>query len=197
MLRFLVRSLLLSSLPLGTAAVAAAVPLGSDAFVPFNPPTGAPLVGDSIVGPNAVETFDPVARAQLLVQQIPRMWSGTYRSFDTAESVPVQLRLTSLDALGQMIDLRGELLIGGVSAPVQGNLNAESDQLDLLVLCECTTLAGLEVGGSFAGLQGFQLSGWQAPRLTNQGGRLELLPAAASSAQAGNPSTPGSVRGLW
>jgi hypothetical protein len=193
--RSVLRSLFLSVLPLWSGAALAAVPLGSDGFVPFNPPVGAPLTGDSIVGPNAVETFDPVVRAQLLVEQIPRSWSGTYRSFDSGETVPVQLRLASLSALGQMVDLRGELVVGGVSAPVQGNLNAESDQLDLLVLCDCQTVGTLEVGGSFAGLQGLQLSGWQAPRLTSQGGRLELLPVAASQPPQG--SAQGQVRGLW
>jgi len=197
-LRPVLRSLWLSALPLLPAAGLAAVPLGSDAFVPFNPPAGASLLGDSIVGANAVETFDPVVRAQLLAQQIPRSWSGTYRSFDSGEAVPVQLRLASFNALGQMVDLRGELVIGGASAPVQGNLNAESDQLDLLVLCDCQTLGGLEIGGSFAGLQGLQLSGWQAPRLTNQGGRLELLPVSqAAPAQPAAGSAGRQIRGLW
>jgi hypothetical protein len=100
--------------------------------------------------------------------------------------------------MGQIVNLRGELSIAGITVPVQGNLNAESDQLDLLVLCACKDVAGLEIGGSFSGLQGFQLSGWQAPRLTNQGGRLALLPIALPAPADGRqPSVGSSVRGLW
>jgi len=71
------------------------------------------------------------------------------------------------------------MTLGSVSTPVQGNLNAKSDQLDLLILGDATAV-GLEPGGSFLGLQTFQLSGWEAPRLTSPGGKLELSPAAGS-----------------
>jgi hypothetical protein len=193
--RIAARTLLFCGLPLAASSALAAIPLGSDAFVPFGPPLSQPAVGmlsgDGIVGADAVETFDPVARAQLLSQEISRTWSGSYQSFDSGQSLPVQLQLSTVEAMGQMVNLRGEISIGGVVAPVQGNLNAESDQLDLLVLCDCRDVAGLEIGGSFSGLQGFQLSGWQAPRLTNQGGRLALMPMAAQA-----PSF-GPVRGLW
>jgi hypothetical protein len=50
--------------------------------------------------------------------------------------------------------------------------------------------AGLEDGGAFLGLQAFSLSGWNAPRLTKQGGELVLNPA-----QVGGSGRP--VRGLW
>lgn len=198
MFRIAARTLLFSGLPLVTNAALAATPLGSDAFIPFNPPVAGVLSGDGIVGSDAVETFDPVARAQLLSQEISRTWSGTYQSFDTGAVVPVELQLSSLEAMGQIVNLRGTITIAGVAVPVQGNLNAESDQLDLLVLCDCKDVAGLEIGGSFSGLQGLQLSGWQAPRLTNQGGRLALLPIAASAAAPGGQPAVGSpVRGLW
>jgi hypothetical protein len=191
-------TLLFCGLPLIANGALAATPLGSDGFIPFNPPVAGMLAGDGIVGADAVETFDPVARAQLLSQEISRTWSGTYQSFDTGAIVPVELQLSSLEAMGQIVNLRGTLTIAGVAVPVQGNLNAESDQLDLLVLCDCKDVAGLEIGGSFSGLQGFQLSGWQAPRLTNQGGRLALLPIAAPVTEQGRqPSGPGPVRGLW
>jgi hypothetical protein len=191
-------TLLFCGLPLIANGALAATPLGSDGFIPFNPPVAGMLAGDVIVGADAVETFDPVARAQLLSQEISRTWSGTYQSFDTGAIVPVELQLSSLEAMGQIVNLRGTLTIAGVAVPVQGNLNAESDQLDLLVLCDCKDVAGLEIGGSFSGLQGFQLSGWQAPRLTNQGGRLALLPIAAPVTEQGRqPSGPGPVRGLW
>ena len=180
-------------------AAHAATPLGSDSFIPFNPPSAGMLTGDGVVGPEvAVETFDPVARAQLLAQQVTRTWSGTYQSFDTGQVVPVQLQLTSLVPMGQIVDLRGDITIAGVTAAVQGNLHAESDQLDLLILCDCKDVAGLEIGGSFSGLQGFQLSGWQAPRLSNQGGRLALMPVAGPApAAAAQPSQAVPVRGLW
>jgi hypothetical protein len=194
--RIAARTLLFCGLPLVATGALAATPLGSDGFIPFNPPVAGMLSGDGIVGADAVETFDPVARAQLLSQEISRTWSGTYQSFDTGSVVPVQLQLSSLEAMGQIVYLRGEMSIGGTTVPVQGNLNAESDQLDLLVLCACKDVAGLEIGGSFSGLQGFQLSGWQAPRLTNQGGRLALLPMAAQ-ADGRQPSVGSPVRGLW
>ena len=197
MFRIAARTLLFCGLPLLANGALAATPLGSDGFIPFNPPAAGMLTGDGIVGADAVETFDPVARAQLLIQEISRTWSGTYQSFDTGSVVPVQLQLSSLEAMGQIVNLRGEISIAGITVPVQGTLNAESDQLDLLVLCECKDVGGLEIGGSFSGLQGFQLSGWQAPRLTNQGGRLALLPMAAPVAADGRqPSVGGPVRGL-
>ena len=198
MFRIAARTLLFCGLPLIANGALAATPLGSDGFIPFNPPVAGILAGDGIVGVDAVETFDPVARAQLLSKEISRTWNGTYQSFDTGSVVPVQLQLSSLEAMGQIVYLRGEISIGGITAPVQGNLNAESDQLDLLVLCECKDVAGLEIGGSFSGLQGFQLAGWQAPRLTNQGGRLALLPIAApAAADSLKPAIGSPVRGLW
>lgn len=198
MYRFAAHTLLFSGLSLLSTAAPAATPLGSDGFIPFNPPAAEVLSPDGVVGSDAVETFDPVARAQLLSQEISRTWSGTYQSFDTGAVVPVELRLSSLEPMGQIVNLRGTITIAGVAVPVQGNLNAESDQLELLMLCDCKEIAGLEIGGSFSGLQGFQLSGWQAPRLTNQGGRLALLPIAApAAASPGQPAADGAVRGLW
>ena len=100
----------------------------------------------------------------------------------------VQLDLASATALGQMIDLRGQITVGSTTLPVQGNLNANSDQLDLLLLGDVSA-AGLEDGGLFLGLQGFSLAGWSAPRLTNPGGQLVLNPVGSSTSPA--------VRGLW
>ena len=101
----------------------------------------------------------------------------------------VELTLTGLKAMGQMVDLRGEMRIGSISTPVQGNLNAKSDQLDLLPLSPELT-DDLEIGGRFLGLQDFSLAGWEAPRLTNPGGRLDLSRSCAVS-----ESTP--IRALW
>jgi hypothetical protein len=57
------------------------------------------------------------------------------------------------------------------------NINAKSDQLDLIPLTETLDL-GLEPGGAFQGLQGLSLSGWNAPRFVSPGGRLQLVPGA-------------------
>ena len=136
-----------------------------------------------------VERFDPVARASSLAISMPREWCGSYTSFTSGSSVDVKLTFASVRPIGQMLDLRGSMQIGTISTPVQGNLNATSDQVDLL------PLAGqlgdeLEAGGSFLALQGMALSSWQAPRITNRSGSLNL-----------SPSCPGSeapaVRALW
>ena len=188
----------LAVLPLLAAPTQAATPLASQGFVPFTPPVAATMGGESLSGLGGAETFDPVARAQLLAREMPLNWSGVYQPFGGAQSVNAELRLASVTPMGQMIDLRGELSVGGVTTPVQGNLNAESDQLDLLMLCDCE-VAGLERGGVFTGLQGLQLSGWQAPRLTNPGGRLDLKPTTTSRTayQAGSGQAGSTVRGLW
>ena len=80
---------------------------------------------------------------------MPRRWGGTYLAYGTAgASQAVKLDLASVTPVGQMIVLRGTMTIGSVSTPVQGNLNAKSDQLDLLVLGDANA-AGLELGGQF------------------------------------------------
>lgn len=171
----------------------AATPLPSSAFVPFVPPaTSADAAEPFSTGP--VETFDPVGRSQLLAEELPRTWSGSYRPDGGGPVLPVQLQLESLTPIGQLVDVRGRMTIAGVETRVQGNLNAKSDQLDLLLLAN-TLPAGMEPGGDVMGLQGFSLSGWQPPRLTSLGGRLELMPGgkAGSSARA-DASTP---RGIW
>lgn len=166
---------------------ASPVPLGG--LVPFSLPSPAPL--ESLEGDlNSVELFDPLARAQQLADQLPRAWSGSYQAFGGGAPVPVQLRIAALTPMGQMVDIRGELTMGGVTTAVQGNLNAKSDQLEILPLIDNLGL-GLEPGGEFLGLQGFSPSGWNAPRLTNPGGRLVLEPEAAAPA----PAAP--IRGLW
>ena len=172
----------------GGVAARAQVPLDSDAF--------GGLPDPSVPVMQAVETFDPVARAQLLARDLPLFWSGTYQAFGSSELVPVQMRLAPPRAIGLVVDLRGEMRVGEVVSPVQGNLNARSDQLDLLLL-RPVGLASLEPGGVFIGLQGLSLSGWQASRLINPGGRLELSPLAAAvpMGPAETPAAP--VRGLW
>ncbi len=174
----------------------AAVPLPVGSVVPFNAPAVAPMAGISAfqaeLGP--VETFDPVARAQDLALTIPRSWTGTYQSFIDGRVVPAELRLASVVAMGQMLDLRGELTVAGVTTPVQGNFNAKSDQLDLLPL-EGNPGSALELGGAFQGLQGVYLAGWNAPRLTHPGGVLDLRPPAPAPRPVIRKAVP--VRGLW
>ena len=137
----------------------------------------------------SVESFDPVARAADLAATLPRQWCGNYTSFSSNSTVDVELTLTRLKPMGQMVDLRGEMRIGSISTPVQGNLNAKSDQLDLLPLSPELT-DDMEIGGRFLGLQDFSLAGWEAPRLTNPGGRLDLTRSCAVSESA-------PIRALW
>ena len=133
-------------------------------------------------------------RAVSLASSLPRTWCGTFQPFDGNPTVDVTLELTSLTAMGQMVDLRGSMTLGSVITPVQGNLHAKSDQLDLIPLAD-PLIAGVEPGGLFLGLQGFSPTSWQSPRLINAadpstgvGGRLALT----SSCQAEIPVQP-----LW
>ena len=177
-------------------------PLPSDAFAPVVPPSSrlsAPGQGSGalMIESSPVETFDPIARAGLIATQMPRLWNGSYTPFDRGVPVPVSLAIASTGSAGQMVVMRGTITIAGVASPVQGNLNAKSDQLDLLVLGEAPG-ADLGTGGAFQGLQGLSLSGWNANRLTMMGGRLQLQPVPGSqklAAQTGPEAEP--IRGLW
>ncbi|CAK6701943.1 hypothetical protein [Synechococcus sp. CBW1107] len=184
-------ALLLAAMPL----TATPAPPRND-FVPFTTP--APYGSSPVLGVfEPVETFDPIARALVMAQQMPRDWVGSYQPFGGAP-VSVDLRLASTTAIGQMVDLRGQITVGSVTWPVQGNLNAKSDQIDLLLLCSKCDVAGLEAGGEFQGLQGLQLSGWNAPRLTGMGGRLELQPAVNNVSMPAAPAAVRTrIRGLW
>ena len=121
----------------------------------------------------SVEKFDPVARAAEIASSIPRKWCGTYRSFAEEANIDVTLTFSKVNSIGQMVDLHGEMSLGSLKTPVHGNLNAKSDQLELIPLAD-KLMPGLEPGGSFVGLQGAQLFSWKSPRLDNPGGRLEL-----------------------
>ena len=171
----------------------AATPLPVGSTVPAIEPMSVqqslpPGFGEQI----QVETFDPVARAAVLATQMPRLWSGTYQSFNGQAPLTVQVSLSSAISLGQMVDMRGTMTVGGTTVPIQGNLNAKSDQLDLLLLGGISA-AGLEDGGEFRGLQGLTLTGWRSSRLTHPGGLLVLTAANADSTS--RSATP--VRGLW
>lgn len=160
-----------------------------EVFVPFTPP----VVPPAEMPTTGVESYDPVGRAQLIAERIPRSWRGTYRPFGGNTVLPATLLIQRVTPLGQMVDLRGELSLAGVKSPVQGNINAKSNQLDLLLLGN--TLGGvLEPGGEFQGQQGLSLSGWLPDRLTGLGGRLQLNPGPVAAPVA---SSGGTVRGLW
>ena len=162
------------------------LPTGEMVF-PFTPPVASPAEMPS----QGVESYDPVGRAELIAERIPRTWRGTYRPFGGRATLPAVLLLQQVTPLGQMVDLRGELSLAGRKSPVQGNINAKSNQLDLLVLGNSLGDV-LEPGGEFQGQQGLSLSGWLPDRLTGLGGRLQLSPGPAPVAASG-----GVVRGLW
>lgn len=169
---------LLAALPLLAAALPAqAQAIKPGAMVPFDPTS--PVVRSQLqaVQTDTVEQFDPVARAKALAKDLPRRWSGTYLPKTAGTAQSVRLDLASLTPVGQMLVIKGTMTIGSLTSPVQGNINAKSDQLDLLLLGD-TAAAGLEPGGVFQGLQTFQLSDWESPRLTNTGGKLQLTATA-------------------
>jgi len=188
-------------LPLAPAALPvllALTPLPSDTFVPSVPAAGPRATGlESLVNSASVETFDPIGRAALIAAQMPRQWSGSYGSFQGGKPVPVRLAIASAIPQGQMVVIEGRIQVDGVESAVQGNLNAKSDQLDLLVLGDAPG-PDLDAGGFFQGLQGMNLSGWNPDRLTAMGGRLQLQPVAGSEAPGkGAPAGGGLIRGLW
>ena len=164
--------LLAMDLPAGSQ-----VPFQSNPQLPLDPiQLAVPLTHNEF----EVEGFDPVARAAELAVSLPRQWCGTFEPFDGNPTVDVTLDITQMTAMGQMVDLRGTMTLGSVTTPVQGNLHARSDQLDLIPLGD-PLIAGLEPGGVFLGLQMFSPTSWQTPRLINVanpstgvGGRLAL-----------------------
>ncbi len=176
----------------------AATTLGVGDIVPFKaPPRSEQAADTAVLGELApIDTFDPVARAALITSQLPRQWNGTYQAFNGGSVLPVTLKLVYVRALGQMVDLHGEMTVGSVAVPVQGNLNAKSDQLDLLVLAT-NKVAGLEMGGEFQGLESLALNGWIAPRLTNSGGQLVLNPVQVAGQTPRGVTKSQPVKGLW
>ncbi|WP_063404295.1 hypothetical protein [Prochlorococcus marinus] len=170
-----------------------AMDLSIDSQVPFELtlPLDSSQLALPLVVEGSVQRFDPLARAVDLAETMPRQWCGTYKSFADGSNVDVNLELSKLTPIGQIIDLRGEMRLGSVTTPVQGNLNAKSDQLELLPLSD-QLIPGVEPGGFFIGLQELTMVGWQAPRLTNKGGMLDLN--SSCSVQASEPLP---IRGLW
>jgi hypothetical protein len=166
------------------------------AFVPFTPPAQGvlgPLQVEPLDPLNAdriqVDSFDPEARAQYLAESMPRLWRGAMSTKNAPRSITAELKINRLVAIGQRLDLFGVLTLAGQSVPVQANINAKSDQMDMLLLGDKLPV-GLEAGGEFQGLEMLKLSSWEGPRLTSAGAILELAPVVAST-----PAP--AVRGLW
>ena len=180
-------------MPAGTA-------MPAPTYVPFKAPkpTNIQELNQATGGQSySVETFDTTGRAKVLARELPRFWSGNYQAFASGTALPVQLKLTGAKAIGQVVELRGDISIEGVKSPVQGTISAESDQLDLLVLGNQLG-GGLQPGGSFQGLEGLELSGWNANRLTEMGGRLSLSPVSGGAgAAASKTGRSQPVQGLW
>ena len=121
----------------------------------------------------SVDNFDPIARAKFISKSLPRKLCGTYMSFDNDSSHDVILSFLKIRPTGQMINLKGNMQIGQYFFPVQGNLNAKSEQFELLPLTN-VALSILGSSGSFSGLQGVNLLAWNPSSFTNKGGRLSL-----------------------
>tara|TARA_Y100001968_G_C19368977_1_gene724062 strand:+ start:615 stop:1169 length:555 start_codon:yes stop_codon:yes gene_type:complete len=121
----------------------------------------------------SVDDFDPVSRAKSLTKTLPRKLCGTFLSFQNKESSNVQLNFSTFQPIGQMILLEGEIFLADTQTKFTGILNAKSDQLEILPLSD-NSIAGLDPGGYFVGLQGTSLFTWKSSKLDNPGGRLEL-----------------------
>ena len=135
-----------------------------------------------------VRDFDPIKRARKLTLELPRQWQGTLRLAKSTEQLPADLVIDRLVPLEAMVDVFGQLTIAGQTVPVQGNLNAATDQLSLVPQGDVLP-AELEPGGNFLGLQMFNISMWIGPRLTSRAALLSLQPITSYQEPP--------VRGLW
>jgi len=120
-----------------------------------------------------VESFDPVLRAKALAESIPKNWCGTYQSFSDESEVDIFLTIESAIATGQIVDFRGEMIIGKVQTAFQGHLNAKSDQLELIPINKSDE-EFIYPHGKFMGLQGARILGWKPNNLNSPGGRLDF-----------------------
>jgi len=122
----------------------------------------------------SVENFDPVEQAKELAKKLSRKWCGTYRSFNDGSKFDVTLLFSQVEFIGQIVDLRGEIFIDGLRAKVRGNLNAKSNQIELIVISD-QLIVDIEPGSVFFGLEGMRSLVNKASRLNNLGGRLDML----------------------
>ena len=121
----------------------------------------------------SVENFDPVLRAKELAESIPKHWCGSYRSFSDESELDIRLTIQTVKAIGQIVDFRGDMMIGRFKTAFQGHLNAKSDQLELIPISN----SGEEFiypYGKFMGLQGASILGWKPTNLNSPGGRLNF-----------------------
>ena len=121
----------------------------------------------------SVENFDPEERAKELVKTISRKWCGTYSSFKDGSSQTATLLISKVKPIGQIVALQGQLLINGRNTQIRGNLNAKSNQIELIPLSN-KWIFDIEPGGIFVGLQGPKRFIFNSPRLTDYGGILDL-----------------------
>ncbi len=139
-----------------------------------------------------VENFDPVSRAKEIAKSMPRELCGVYRSFsEDSKDTDVKIVFSSIQPIGQIINLRGNMIFGSITTPLQGNLNAKSDQLDLIPLSD-KVVAGIEPGGRFLGLQGPNLLGWEAASFIKPGGMLKLSRSCDDTS-----SKAPAIRAIW
>ncbi len=136
-------------------------------------PSETPIEIVPYVLEGSVDNFDPVVRAKELERQISPQWCGEYISFNEENDLDILITFSEVKATGQLVNLRGEMQIGKNNVPVVGSLNAKSNQLELIPYLG-NLLIDLEPGGSFLGLQGNKILGWNSPRLDHPGGRLEI-----------------------
>ena len=124
----------------------------------------------------SVESFDPVLKAKKLAETMPRKWCGIYRSFGEGLNPSVTLFFSKVKPIGQILSLDGKLLIDGNAIPFHGNLNAKSNQVELLNIAN-QRIFGLEPGGTFLGFNGLRKLTWTPPRLNVSGGQINLKPS--------------------
>ena len=84
----------------------------------------------------SVESFDPTQRAKEIAKKLSRKWCGTYSSFNDGSNVDVTMQLSDVKAIGQMVVIGGEMLIGNFKTKFRGNLNAKSNQTQLIILSD-------------------------------------------------------------
>ncbi len=160
-------------------------------------PSSLPSLLDSdyqplpVVLDGSVENFDPRARAAELAKAMPRKWCGTFQSFVDDSQFDVTVQFGTVKSIGQMVNLQGEMILGNVRTAVNGNLNAKSDQFELVPLSN-QLISSVEPGGLFMGFQGVTLTGWKSPDLNNPGGRLELSKECGVQSSETLP-----IRSLW
>ncbi|WP_320666759.1 hypothetical protein [Prochlorococcus sp. MIT 1307] len=121
----------------------------------------------------SVESFDSIERAKEIAKTLARKWCGTYSSFNDGSKLDLTLFFSQVKPIGQIVVLHGEVLIDGVTTSISGNINARSNQIELILISN-QLIAGIEPGGTFLGLDGIKSLAWKPSRLNDSGGRLDF-----------------------